>query len=131
MHREQRGGSLGDGRGDGVGGQVQRHGIDVDEHRSGALVHRDIGAGHERERRGDDLIAIRHPNRPQRQMKPRRPARHRAGKRSSHKARKRSLELRQQRSERQPAGSEHLEHTRFLLRPDHRLGKGDWVDRHE
>ena len=55
--------------------QIQRHRIDVGEHRPGALVHGDVGARDERERRGDDLVAVADADRAQREVQPGGPAR--------------------------------------------------------
>ena len=57
VHRQQRGGAVGDrGRG-GRGIEVERARVDVGEHRPGVLVEDRVGRGDERERRGHDLVA--------------------------------------------------------------------------
>ena len=52
MHRQQRGGALGDRRRRRVRVEVERDRVDVGKDRAGALVDHDVGAGDERERAG-------------------------------------------------------------------------------
>ena len=58
VDRQQRRGALGDRRRGRLGIQVQGHRVDVGEHRPRALVEDHVGAGHERERAGDHLVAV-------------------------------------------------------------------------
>ncbi len=74
VHRQQRPRALGDGGRGGLRIEVERHRVDVREHRPRPLVERGVGRGDERERAGDDLVAVPHPDRPQRQMQPGRAA---------------------------------------------------------
>ena len=50
--------------------EVERHRVDVREHRPRPLVQRRVGRGDKRERAGDDLVPLPHPDRTQRQMQP-------------------------------------------------------------
>ena len=70
---------VGDRRGGGLRVEVQRARVDVGEDRARALVEADVGARDERERRRDDLVAVLHPGRAQREVQPGGAARDGAG----------------------------------------------------
>ena len=79
VHRQQRLRALRDrGRG-GRRVEVERDRVDVGEHRPRALVEHRVGRGDERERARDDLVALLHADRPQREVQAGGAARDRAG----------------------------------------------------
>ena len=73
--------------------EVQRDRVDVGEHRPGALVQDRVGRRHERERRRDDLVAVLHADRAQREVQRRGAGRDRARVRRPDPRGERLLEL--------------------------------------
>jgi hypothetical protein len=132
VHRQERGRALGHRRGRRLRIEVQRARIDVGEDRPGALVEHDVGAGHERERRRDDLVPVRHADRAQREVQPGRAARHRARVLHADPRREGLLEGGHARPQRELARAQHVDDRRLLLGPEGRLGERDDVggDRH-
>jgi hypothetical protein len=130
VHRQQRRGPLGHRRRGGGGIEVERHRVDVDEHRPGALVEDHVRRGHERERRRDHLVAIADADRADRQVEPGGPAGDGTGMRYAQAGGKRLLELAQPRAERQAARTQRLEHPRLLGLAQLGAGEGDRVVSH-
>ena len=111
VHRQQRRRALRDRRRGGVRVEVQRHRVDVGEHGPRALVHGHVGAGHERERARDDLVAVADAGRAQRQVQPGGAARDRAARTARRRARRTPARTRASSgpSDRRPR-PQHLEH---------------------
>ena len=78
VHGQHGGGALAHRGGGGGGIEVQRHGVDVGEHRLRSLVQHGVGRGHEREGAGHHLVAVRHAGSAQRQVQSGGAAGHRA-----------------------------------------------------
>ena len=90
VHGQDRLRALGDRRLGRLGVEVERHRVDVREHRARALVQRRVRGGHERERAGDHLVAPFHPHRAQREVQAGRAAGDGAGKMGSRPPRRRA-----------------------------------------
>ena len=115
VHRQQRRRALGHRRRGGLRVEVQRHRVDVGEHRPRALVQHGVGRGDERERARDDLVAVAHADRAQRQVQPGGAAGDRAGVRRAERARRSAARTPHARPERELARAQHLEHRALLL----------------
>ena len=96
----------------------------------GALVDDHVGAGDERERGRDHLVAVADADGAQREVQPGRPARDGAGVAGADARARTPLELGQQRPERQPAGAQHLEHALLLGLAEHRARERDRLVAH-
>ena len=114
VHRQQRRRAVGDRRRGGVRVEVERDRVDVGEHGPGALVHGHVGAGHERERAGDHLVAVADADRPQRQVQSGGAARDGARVSRADPLGERLLELASSGPERQAPRAQHLEHALAL-----------------
>ena len=129
VHRQQRGGAVGDGGRRRVGIEVQGARVDVGEDRPRPLEEHGVGARDEREGRGDDLVAVRDADGPQAQVQPGRPARHRARVLGADPGREGLLEGGHPRPERQLPRAQDLDDRGLLLRPEHGLGERDDLGR--
>ena len=107
--------------------EVQRARVDVGEDRPRALVDRGVRARDERERRRDDLVAVAHADRAQREVQAGGAARDRARVRDAEARRERLLERGHARAERQLAGAQDLADRLRLLVAEHRPGERDLV----
>ena len=106
--------ALRDRRGGGLRVEVERHRVDVGEHRARALVEHRVGGGDERERRGDDLVALPHPDRAQREVQAGGAGGDRARVDAADAGGERLLEGGHARAERELAGAQDVEHGLLL-----------------
>ena len=124
VDRQDAGGALPHRVGRGRGIEVQRHRVDVDEPRRHALVEQAVGRSDERERRGDDLVALAPAELPHAQVK------RRGAGRNGHRIvdpkplGELALEALEHRAQRQAPGAEHLQDQLFLALADLGLCEG-------
>ena len=123
MDRKQGRGSLRHRGRHRIGIDVERDGVDVGKDGARPFVQRDVRAGHERERAGNDLVAFADAGGPQSQMQPSGAARESAGVTRPHAPGERLLKFAEQRPQRQPARTKRGQHPRLLLGADHRPGE--------
>ena len=116
---------VGDRGGRGVGIEVQGARVDVGEDRARALEEHGVGARHEREGRGDDLVAVRDADGAQAEVQPGRPARHRARVLGAQPRREGLLEGGHARPQRELARAQDLDDRGLLLGPEDGLGERD------
>ena len=99
--------------------------IDVGEHGSRALEDEAVRRRDERDRGGDDLVALPQPEPVAEQMEAGGSARHGHGVRRTDALREELLEAVDHRPQREPAGPQHLEHELLLALADIGLGERD------
>jgi hypothetical protein len=128
VHGQQRARAPRDRGRRGVRVQVERDGVDVGEHRSRALVENRVGRGDERERRRDDLLALPHADRAQREVQPGRAGRDGARVADPKPRGEGRLECGHARPEGELAGAQDLQHELLLARADHRSRERDDVE---
>ena len=107
--------------------EVQRDRVDVREDRHGVLEQEAVGGCHEAERRGHDLVSRPPAEAPNPEVERRGPRRDRDGVVDAQPCGEVVLEAILDRSEREPAGPQNLEHELFLARAEVRPGERDLV----